>query len=239
MGAVVSMLPNGAGLDHSTLPDIASAKLPASYQQAKTAIAECWRIDEVKNWSDQAAALATYARMSEDETLEKMAMRVRARAIRRVGELLEQIPKAFGANQSIDLTGETKVFTRSQAAEDAGLDKNQRNRAVNVARVPEQQFEAQVESDNPPTIKALAEQGIKPRPKPEPLIDLGARTQAEFREAGKLIGIFDQFVREASGVDLGLAFRGLAPHEQKHVADSVDRASEWIGIVTTKGGFNV
>ncbi|HEV2187278.1 MAG TPA: hypothetical protein VGR70_08715, partial [Stellaceae bacterium] len=90
MGAVVPFDPRT--VDYASLPDIASAKLPATYERAKTAIAACWRIDEVKDWGDKAAALGTYARMAADEELEKLAMRIRARAIRRVGELLEQIP---------------------------------------------------------------------------------------------------------------------------------------------------
>ena len=38
MGAVISRLPNCADLDHSTLPDIASAKLPQAGRRRKVPI---------------------------------------------------------------------------------------------------------------------------------------------------------------------------------------------------------
>ena len=46
--------------------------LPETYQAATTALAECQRIDECKDWSDKAFAIAAYARMSKDDELHKM-----------------------------------------------------------------------------------------------------------------------------------------------------------------------
>ena len=51
------------------LPNIADARLPAAYETAKQALAECSRIDECQNWADRAAALASYARQARDDTL--------------------------------------------------------------------------------------------------------------------------------------------------------------------------
>lgn len=45
--------------------DVSGASLPQTYENAKTALAECASIDECKDWSDKASALASYARMSE------------------------------------------------------------------------------------------------------------------------------------------------------------------------------
>ena len=50
-------------------------------------------------WADKAAALASYAKQSEDTTLEKAALRIRARAIRRAGELLKAIMPAKGGDR--------------------------------------------------------------------------------------------------------------------------------------------
>jgi hypothetical protein len=52
----------------------------------------------------------------------------------------------------------------SQAARDAGLSKRQKDTALRVARIPEADFEALVESDNPPTVTRLAELGTRKRP---------------------------------------------------------------------------
>ena len=48
----------------ANLPDVSTARLPAAYEAASRAIAECERIDECKDWSDKAAALASYARQA-------------------------------------------------------------------------------------------------------------------------------------------------------------------------------
>src|SRR5262245_18917195 len=73
-----------------------NAKLPASYERAKLALAECESIDECKDWEDKAAALAAYGRMAGDTELEKYALRIRAHAARRAGELLDAIPRETG-----------------------------------------------------------------------------------------------------------------------------------------------
>lgn len=77
-------------IDHAALAriPIGRADLPERYQAATQALAECTRIDECKDWADKAQALASYARQAQDDTLEKHALRIRARAIRRAGELL-------------------------------------------------------------------------------------------------------------------------------------------------------
>jgi hypothetical protein len=72
----------------------APARLPVTYEQACVALAECVRIDECKNWSDKAEALASYARQRDDRTLVTMAMKIAGRAMRRCGELLEEIKPA-------------------------------------------------------------------------------------------------------------------------------------------------
>ena len=68
----------------ANLPDVANARLPATYEAAKTALANCARIDECQGWADKMAALASYARQVKDDELRKMADRIKARAIRRI-----------------------------------------------------------------------------------------------------------------------------------------------------------
>jgi hypothetical protein len=80
------------------------------------------------------AALASYAWQSEDRELELYARRIRDRAVRREGEILQQIAPARGANQNISQVGLAKVLTRRDAAAEAGLSRHQRNTALRVAR---------------------------------------------------------------------------------------------------------
>jgi hypothetical protein len=147
-------------MDHSLLPSIKSASLPAKYQAAKVALAECNRIDECKDWADKTMALASYAKQSGDKEMENTAMRIRARAIRRCGELLQEFEKGTGAHLK---SGGAPTFMRKDAAKEAGMSKDQAVTAIRVANVNGESFEQQIESDNPPTITNLAEQGKSSR----------------------------------------------------------------------------
>jgi len=139
-------------LDHSTLPAVETARLPMSYEQARQALAECVRMDECKEWSDRAEALASYARQSQDDELRRMCDRIQARAIRRCGELLQEIPRGTGANQG-ERDGTVPLDpTRKSAADAAGLSERQRKTALRVANVSDEEFEDLVESDDPPTV---------------------------------------------------------------------------------------
>jgi hypothetical protein len=136
------------------------AKLPATYKAARQALSECSRIDECQEWADKAQALASYARQAKDETLRRLAERIQARASRRCGELLKQVPTAQGARTDLGT-----VATRSEMAEEAGLSERQRKTALRVAAIPEEEFEAAIESDNPLTLTQLAEIGTASVPK--------------------------------------------------------------------------
>lgn len=143
---------------------IANARLPQTYEAAKTALANCAQVDECKEWSDKAQALASYAKMADDDSLLKLSRRIAGRAVRRCGELLSEFNQQ-GKRSDKPFAGD---HGKSQAdvAREAGLSEHQELQAVRVANVPEADFESQIESDNPPTVTALAEQGKRPRPKP-------------------------------------------------------------------------
>ena len=142
----------------ATLPAITDTKLPATYEAARTAIAECERIDECRTWADKAAAMKAYATMRDDRTLHNLALRIQLRAERRCGELLKQIPRADESTR-FGQEGDHPPVTRSQAASEAGLSEHQRKTALRVAAIPEVEFNRQVDSARPPTVTHLAEQG--------------------------------------------------------------------------------
>ncbi len=87
-----------------------------------------------------------------------MAARIRARAMRRAGELLKQIePGKTGPKQLTD-AADTQL-SRTDVAKRAGMSERQQVTAVRVASIPERQFTEQVESATPPTLTELARQG--------------------------------------------------------------------------------
>jgi N6-adenosine-specific RNA methylase IME4 len=159
------------------------AQLPELYERAKIVLSECSRIDECQNWADKAAAMASYAKQSKDETLHRYADRIKARAITRCGELLKEIQPAHGANQNIK-DGTVPNVTREQAAEGAGLSERQRKTALRVANVDPAVREELIESDNPPTITTLAELGTIPKLQQAEVV---ARGEKEIVAAAKAI----------------------------------------------------
>jgi hypothetical protein len=245
-------------IDHEQLPAIADAKLPASYEAAKTALATCSSIDECQDWADKAAALASYAKQAEDDELENTARRIRARAIRRCGELLREIEPRQGARTDIEPQETTlprlmeeppaapPPVTRAQVATDAGLSEHQRKTALRVAAIPKEEFEEAVEARQAPLITHLAERGTVPRPTPvratspppppaplpspppPPLSHLQGRDPKDFQAATVLMGIFRHVTLEAPSIDLHAARRGLAPFERQGLRQKFSEHSAWL-----------
>jgi hypothetical protein len=179
--------------DATTLPapSQTSAPLPQRYEAARAAIAECERIDECKNWSDKAAAMASYARQAKDDSLRVMAVRIQARAERRCGELLKQIPRADEATRYGQVAAVPPV-TRTQAATDSGLSERQRKTALRIANVPAATFDAHVESSQPPSITQLANLGKETR---KPLDDGSPWNQIETPEAREACETVEKFAK--------------------------------------------
>ena len=193
------------------------AVLPQTYEYARQALANCASIDECQSWADKAAALASYAKQAKDEELMKMAVRIRDRAIRRTGELLKQIePGKTGPKLSTDTDTQ---FSRKQAANDAGLSKRQKDTAINMANVPQDQFDEQVESDNPPSATKLAAQGRKSAPKP--VIDLGGRDPNEFNRAMHFVGAFEAYQRDIARLDPDAALPILVESERERIRKAI------------------
>lgn len=138
--------------------------LPNSYVEAKQKLAVCARVDECKSWADKALALESYAKQMRDTSLAALATKIRDRALQRGGQLLLKLQRQKGRNQH-SAPGDTKLKT---AIKDAGLSKKQADAMMRVARVPETQFDALVENNNPASAKQLAELGTKKAERIEP-----------------------------------------------------------------------
>lgn len=201
-------------------------RMPAVYVTARKALAECQKIDECKDWGDKAKALAAYAKQSDDKTLMNMAMRIRARAVRRSGELLEQWktgPKG-GAPKKNNGGGTSPVISQRQAAEGAGLSKDQEKQAKRVANVPEQDFEAAVESDAPPTVAELAEKGKEEKPAERP---------EGFGEATRFGGQMRKLAEFCDKHDPKYVLGGFLPHEIEETRHHAKVVRDWLDLFLT------
>jgi hypothetical protein len=72
----------------------------------------------------------------------RLADRIQARAVRRMGELLKQFD---GRGDHMKKEGTLLSLTQTQMAEQAGISERQVKTAVRVANVPAEKFEAAIE----------------------------------------------------------------------------------------------
>jgi hypothetical protein len=178
-------------IDHSKLPAVGNASLPETYTKAQQALADCQKIDECQSWADKAEALASYAKQAEDESLRKMADRIQARAVRRAGELLQQIePQQGGDRRSDQREGDLPLVSRKSAADEAGMSDWQRKTALRVANVPRDEFESSIESEHPPTVTQVAEQGKRQRN----VVDLKGRDPEDFKRATHFVALLRRYM---------------------------------------------
>jgi hypothetical protein len=216
----------------SVLQHLPPGHLPEAYEHAKVALAKCAKVDECKSWADKAEALASYAKQANDNTLRRLADRIQGRAIRREGELLEEVVAAKTGpkpkNSGPAPAANSGRFAMGRAA---GLSDRQTKTALRVAKIPEAEFEEAIESENPPTVTELAERGTKRKP----LVDLGDRTPEQFQAATGLIGVVRRF-REyiENEADLDLTIPGLSERELKAVITSSIFVSLWLDKLTER-----
>ena len=205
------------------LPTTANAPLPATYESAKIALAECQSIDECQTWADKAAALASYGRQANDNTLVDMALRIQARASRRAGELLKQFD-ARGDHRKTDGAG---LSSQREIAADAGMSERQQKTAVRIANVPQDTFERMVEGPAPPTKTALADMGKKTRP----LVDLGDRSEADFKTATQAQGHLREFAKYIDTANPAAIARGSSSREISAMRPQIEKVCAWLDVL--------
>jgi hypothetical protein len=212
----------------ANLPSIPHARLPAAYEAAREALEACTRLDECQDWADKSAALASYAKQSEDPTLEDHATRIRARAIRRCGELLREIQPQPG--KRTDQPGAADgPRSRVEAATDAGLSERQTKTALRVAAVPAETFDALVDGKGRPAkVTELARVGTKAARKP--VVDLAGRTPEDYGAMVHAYGTVKDFARYIDTVDKNAVERGLGDSQRKELVSYLEEIAGWAGI---------
>jgi len=117
------------------------------YEQARVALSECHRVDEVKDIRDKAEAMAAYARQAKDQELILWATEIKVRAERRAGEMLSQMPKAQGERfngRDIDGSFRRSHDETAKTLADIGVTKVQSSRWQSLASMSDEHFETAV-----------------------------------------------------------------------------------------------
>lgn len=113
------------------------------YDEMCRAIAEAYRVDEVKDIRDKAMAFALYAKQANNHEAELQAIQIRIRAERRAGELSKELPRGAG-NQHASPHGAEK----QKLLADAGISTQQASEWERLADVPEEEFELAITTSN-------------------------------------------------------------------------------------------
>lgn len=169
-----------------------------------------------------------FAKQADDKQLETTAQRIRARAIRRCGELLKEIEKATGPGRG-KKGGEASP--RLSAATSAGLSPDQAKQSIRVANVPQEDFDEQVESDTPPTITSLAEQGMaKGIPRYEQL----GMTKKAFQAGMYFRGHLAEMAERTTQFDPQDVVDGSTPRERKQIHRHIQTIEEYLEKLAAK-----
>jgi hypothetical protein len=118
--------------------------------------------------------------------------------------------------------GTVPQLGRIAVAEAAGLSERQRKTALRVASVPQEDFDRQVESDDPPTVTQLAEQGKKS------LVDLGTTRPKDFARATQALAQLRRFVEFARVNDPDEVAAGVTKTEVSTAREHVALIDSWL-----------
>lgn len=117
------------------------------YEQARSALAACRSVDEVKDIRDKAEAMAAYARQAKDTDLIQWATEIKVRAERQAGEMLAAMPKSQGVKfngRAADGSFRQSHDDSAQTLADVGVTAVQSSRWQQLASMSEDHFEAAV-----------------------------------------------------------------------------------------------
>jgi hypothetical protein len=147
-------------------PDAGSTAL-TKYDNAKRALADVVRVDEVKTIHDKAVAMQVYARQAKDRVLIDHATEIRLRAERRAGELLKEMDKNQGAVRGKTGRKGKPVLDSKPRLRDLDINKSQSSRWQKLADLADEDFERVVDRAR---LKAgsVVDRAHQPPPKPRP-----------------------------------------------------------------------
>lgn len=169
---------------------------PVLYDRMTQAIAECERLDEVKDWHDKAAALHEYARQARNTEAAEIVERIRVRAQRRYGELLIEMKErgeiATGA-KGVGPIAVERNDRNGKTLSELGVTKDFSAKSQKLAQIPPAQFEEALSQPKPSVSKILKDtdpdRNAKPKKKMADVVYMQTRLTAQakaenYRQSG-------------------------------------------------------
>jgi hypothetical protein len=112
------------------------------------------------------------------------------------------------------------------------MSERQQVTAVRLHNIPEDDFKAQVESDNPPTVTQLAKQGTKSRP----LVDLKGRDPDDFAASTQAQAAVRSFAEMTRKSDARVIARGAFPEEIAPMRRDIASIDAWLDALSVSLG---
>lgn len=184
-----------------------TAQLPPNYEEACVAIKQCARIDQCLEWANRMAAAQAYYRQIKDTSLFDAAAKIKARATRRLGELLEEMyPGKYGR----------------EIERDAGITAMQAHIARRLAEVPEEKFEASLRQTPVPSPRKIYTDVNQRRH-----VDCLAEAHPNYGQIDPIVVFAD--VRRIEELCRAIeCFEGTNPSEMAETVTRMERIEEWM-----------
>jgi hypothetical protein len=161
------------------------------YDEARRALAEAHRVDEVKDVADKAAAMQHYARQAKDGELIAYATEIRKRAERRLGQIMAEEREADRlAKPPNPKRRVAKKPDDPPTLAEQGIGKALADRARKAAALPEDEFEAKVAqtvkiATGTPCCNAMLHTTAEAAARWPALRTVRALTSSRFRQLGR------------------------------------------------------
>jgi hypothetical protein len=146
--------------DDRALEPVVSQAL-VKYDSMCRAIEAAYKVDEVKDIRDKAAALEAYARQAKNVQAERQACKIRLRAERKAGQLTKKLTKAKPPGKKIISPGET--ISKAGQLRAAGITTKQAYEWEKLGAVPQEDFDRALGEAERPTTKGIIKATTEPK----------------------------------------------------------------------------
>jgi hypothetical protein len=120
------------------------------FESACKAVSEAKTFYDVMEIRDRGEAMRALGKIAKDRTIEQDGLELRLRSESRLGEMMEEAPKAEGTKAQLkgkEVSGRLRVNppeAKIPSLKSQGIDKNLANRARTLARMPKEEFERHI-----------------------------------------------------------------------------------------------